>query len=137
MERRADTCREEESTKRRGTGGRSERQREKWCDEKKRKEGKWNTKKKKKKKKKRYKEMKRWKRGRLVMKRFFAKKAEKNKEEKKCKIRRKQPKVRWTWEKVWKVDIRPLDLGAELGWCKCIGIRMQQEMRIKESSWEG
>ena len=76
---------------------RSERQREKWCDEKKRKEGKL-----KKKKKNRYKEMVWWKRCGKLAESFLAKKLRKNCEEKARERRSRQPKVRWTLETIRK-----------------------------------
>ena len=79
--------------KRKGKGG-SERQWEKWCDEKKRTEGKCK-KKRKKKKKERYKETRWWKKCRRLAESFLAKNAGKNREEK-ARRRSTQPKVRWT-----------------------------------------
>ena len=128
----------EEITTRRGRGGRSERQREKWCVEKQRKERKW----KKKEKKERYKKRKRWKKCRELFQGFGEKKSDKHKEKKVSEGKRRQPKVRWTIGKFGKwllllVTVAQSWVGANAASEEAQSnnesiTRMWQEMEVKE-----
>ena len=116
----------EDSTKRKGRGGRSERQRDNWCFEKKRR--KW------------------WKKCRELFQDFGVKKADKHGGKKVSERRRRQPKIRWTSGNCGKWLFLLLIIAqswecANAASAEAKGrsepqARMWQDMEVKESIWK-